>query len=54
MLLTIGTIVGIILAVVRLIESINQLSAQPEAKTLIAQIIQVFKNFFIDIEKYKK
>ena len=49
-----GMIWGIILTVVRLIESICQLSQTPEAKTLLAKIIQVIKNFFLDLETYKK
>jgi hypothetical protein len=45
---------GLVLTVVRLIESVCQLSQTPEAKTLLAKVIQVIKNFMLDLETYKK
>jgi hypothetical protein len=51
--LWIGTISGIVLAVIRLVESINQLSTQPDVQGVIAKVWQVILNFFADIEKYK-
>lgn len=54
LLLKVGLIWGGILTVIRLIESIYQLSQTPEAKTLKDKIIQVIKNFMLDIETYKK
>ena len=49
-----GWIVGIIMIVVRLIESILQLKETPEAKTIIDKLVQLAKNFFLDLETYKK
>jgi len=49
-----GTIAGIVLAIVRLVESINQLASQPDVQGVIAKVWQVILNFFADIEQYKK
>ena len=54
LLIKIGLIWGGILTVVRAIEAICQLSETPEAKTLKAKIVQILKNFFMDLEIYKK
>ena len=47
-------IVAIVLAGVRLYESVKQLSQTPEVTTVIGKIVQIMKNFFLDLEDYKK
>lgn len=47
-------IIGIILAVVRLIESIFQWWNGPDTKNAFQAIVTIFKNFFLSIETYKK
>lgn len=44
-------IITVYATIVRLIEAINQLSTQPDVKTVVAKIIQTIKNF-ISVEKY--
>lgn len=44
---------AIVLASVRLYESVKQLATQPEVQGVIAKIWQIAKNFFLDIENYK-
>ena len=50
----IATIIAIVMIIVRLVESVYQLSQTPEVTTVIGKIWQVAKNFLIDIEQYKK
>lgn len=52
--LGIGGYVAIILAVIRLVESINQVINKSDAKGIIAQIVALIKAFFLEIETYKK
>ena len=49
----IAYIIAIVLAVVRLYESVKQLATQPEVNTLIGKIWQIAQNFLFDIEQYK-
>ena len=49
-----GSIIAIVLLVVRLIESIAQWYNKQETKGVIGAIVQIIKNFFLDIELYKK
>jgi hypothetical protein len=49
-----GTIAGVVLAIIRLIESINQLATQPDVQGVIGKVWQVILNFLTDIEQYKK
>ena len=46
--------VAVVLAAIRLYESVKQLSQTPEVTTVIGKIWQIMKNFFLDIENYKK
>ena len=46
-------IVAIYATIIRLVESINQLSTQPDVKSTWAKIIQTIKNF-ASVETYKK
>ena len=46
-------VVAIGLAVVRLYESVKQLSETPEVTTLIGKIWQIVQNFLFDIESYE-
>jgi hypothetical protein len=46
-------IVAIVLAAVRLYESVKQLSETPEVKSVIGKIWQIMINFFLDVETYK-
>jgi len=52
--MTFTAIVAIVLAAVRLIESIFQLVNTQEAKGLWSSLVLLFKNFFVSIETYKK
>lgn len=47
-------IVGIVLAAVRLIESIFQWYNSQETKNALQAIVAIIKNFLFDIETYKK
>ena len=47
-------LVAVVLAGVRLYESVKQLSQTPEVTTVIGKIVQIMKNFFLDIETYGK
>ena len=51
--MSISLIIAIILAGVRLYESVKQLSQTPEVTTIIGKILQIAKNFFLDIENYE-
>jgi len=50
----IATVIAIVLAGVRLYESVRQLSETPEVTTVIGKIWQIALNFFVDIETYSK
>jgi len=52
--MSISLIVAIILAGVRLYESVKQLAETPEVTTVIGKIIQIAKNFCMDIETYEQ
>lgn len=49
-----GWITAGVLAIVRAVESILQLKETPEAKTVLQKVKQILKNFFLDLETYKK
>ena len=46
--------VAVVLSAIRLYESVKQLSQTPEVTTVIGRVWQIMKNFFLDIENYKK
>ena len=50
----IAYIIAIVLAVLRLYESVKQLSQTPEVDTVIGKIWQIAKNFLFEIEQYQK
>jgi len=53
-LLWVGVVWGVLLSVVRFIESVYELSQTPEVKGVIANLIQIWKNFWpLNIEKYR-
>jgi hypothetical protein len=52
--MTLTAIIAIVLAGVRLIESIYQLVNTQEAKGIISALVLIVKNFLFSIETYKK
>jgi len=53
MALSWSLVVAVVLAAIRLYESVKQLSQTPEVTTVIGRVWQIMVNFMFDIENYK-